>query len=153
MLVSSKLPDAGFHVKRCLNGWPVVHVQGGVLHCEERWAEQRLQYTCCTDLLPRCLQDSTYKYYEIIMVDIAHKVIRQVCLPVHLWLQRPISWSTLGDVPHSKASWCLHSDAETQWRSYPQREMFARWSLAIGGCNALHWCGWPAWGHKHEHWT
>lgn len=25
------------------------------------------------------LQDSTYKYYEIIMVDIAHKVVRQVC--------------------------------------------------------------------------
>lgn len=25
------------------------------------------------------LQDSTYKYYEIILIDIQHKVVRQVC--------------------------------------------------------------------------
>ena len=27
-----------------------------------------------------CVQDSTYKYFEIILVDIAHKVVREVRL-------------------------------------------------------------------------
>ena len=62
---------------------------------KEGLAEQRLQSFCVIDLLPSCLQDSTYKYYEIIMVDIAHKVIRQVRLLAHLLSQRPISRSPL----------------------------------------------------------
>ena len=37
-----------------------------------------LLLSSCSDVA--CVQDSTYKYYEVILVDIAHKVIRQVCI-------------------------------------------------------------------------
>ena len=36
-------------------------------------------FVSVAQLMP-CVQDSTYKYYEVILVDIAHKVIRQVCV-------------------------------------------------------------------------
>ena len=36
-------------------------------------------HDCSADAAHATLQDSTYKYYEIILIDIQHKVVRQVC--------------------------------------------------------------------------
>ena len=56
----------------------------------------------------RFFQDSVYKYYEVIMVDPMHKVVRNdprinwICNPVHVSAPHPLQKSTANHLPSSR---------------------------------------------------
>jgi len=58
------------------------HIPAKLEECFLRWVLSSIVYArrLLLKIIWGRLQDSTYKYYEIILVDIAHKVVREVRL-------------------------------------------------------------------------
>lgn len=57
-------------------------------------------------------QDSTYKYYEVVLVDPAHKAIRNVCLPTAVLRAPCCAWGLA-----SCRKWRLRADVHARLRS------------------------------------